>query len=168
MAMKPDNSITSKIWPRTDAADNAAALRLVGKRIVFTNGCFDLIHPGHVLYLEEAARLGDILIVGVNTDASVRRLGKSPSRPIQHEDARAIVLAGLASVGAVILFDEDTPRTLISEVLPDVLVKGADYLPEDIAGYDVVTKRGGEVKTIPFVEGYSTSALEQKIIAAHR
>ena len=165
---QPVSDIRSRVWTRAEAADRAAALRAEGKKLVFTNGCFDLLHPGHVLYLEEAARLGDFLIVGVNTDASVQRLGKSPSRPIQHEEGRALVIASLASVGAVVLFAEDTPRELISEVLPDVLVKGADYKPEDIAGYDIVTGRGGRVATIPFVEGYSTTALERKIISAHR
>jgi len=160
--------ILDKIWSRRLAAQKAQDLHSAGKRIVFTNGCFDLLHPGHVHYLEEAALLGDFLVVGLNTDQSVRSLDKSPSRPIQDEDARARVLAALASVGAVVLFDEATPLELIREVAPDILVKGADYRPEDIVGYDIVKARGGEVLTIPFLPGYSTTALEKKILQAHQ
>jgi rfaE bifunctional protein nucleotidyltransferase chain/domain len=107
-------------------------------------------------------------VVGLNTDQSVRSLDKSPSRPIQDEQARAQVLAALASVGAVVLFDEPTPLELIREIGPDVLVKGADYLPEDIVGYEIVKARGGEILTIPFVPGYSTTSIEKKILEAHR
>lgn len=160
--------ILDKIWSRRLAAQKAQDLHAAGKRIVFTNGCFDLLHPGHVHYLEEAALLGDFLVVGLNTDQSVRSLDKSPSRPIQDEDARARVLAALASVGAVVLFDEATPLELIREVAPEILVKGADYRPEDIVGYDFVKARGGEVLTIPFLPGYSTTALEKKILQAHQ
>lgn len=160
--------ISDKIIPREDAAALGARLHSDGKRIVFTNGCFDLLHPGHVRYLEEASLLGDVLVVGLNTDQSVRGLDKSPSRPIQDEQARAQVLAALASVGAVVLFDEPTPLELIREIGPDVLVKGADYRPEDIVGYDVVMARGGQILTIPFVPGYSTTSLEKKILKAHR
>lgn len=134
-----------------------------GQRIVFTNGCFDIIHKGHVDYLAKAADKGDCLIVGVNTDASVKRQGKSPSRPIQDEQARLYVLASLESVAAVVLFDEDTPYFLIEAIQPDVLVKGADYKAEDIVGYDIVKGRGGSVETIDFIEGYSTSLIEKKI-----
>jgi len=160
--------ILDKIWSRRLAAQKAQDLHTAGKRIVFTNGCFDLLHPGHVHYLEEASLLGDFLVVGLNADQSVRSLDKSPSRPIQDEDARARVLAALASVGAVVLFDEATPLELIREVAPDILVKGADYRPEDIVGYDIVKARGGEVLTIPFLPGYSTTALEKKILQAHQ
>jgi rfaE bifunctional protein nucleotidyltransferase chain/domain len=160
--------ISDKIFSRRAAAELGARLHAEGKRIVFTNGCFDLLHPGHVRYLEEASLLGDVLVVGLNTDQSVRSLDKSPSRPIQDEQARAQVLAALASVGAVVLFDEPTPLELIREIGPDVLVKGADYLPEDIVGYEIVKARGGEILTIPFVPGYSTTSIEKKILEAHR
>lgn len=160
--------ISDKIFSRRAAAELGASLHAEGKRIVFTNGCFDLLHPGHVRYLEEASLLGDVLVVGLNTDQSVRSLDKSPSRPIQDEQARAQVLAALASVGAVVLFDEPTPLELIREIGPDVLVKGADYLPEDIVGYEIVKARGGEILTIPFVPGYSTTSIEKKILEAHR
>lgn len=137
-----------------------------GHRIVFTNGCFDILHMGHVDYLAKAADKGDKLIVGVNTDESVKRLGKSPTRPIQDQAARAYLIAALESVEAVILFNEDTPYDLIKAIVPDVLVKGADYLPENIVGYDIVTQNGGKVETIDFIEGYSTSAIERKIKAS--
>jgi len=133
-----------------------------GKQIVFTNGCFDLLHRGHVDYLAKAADLGDVLVIGVNTDASVSKL-KGPHRPIQDEQSRMQILASLGFVDAVILFDEDTPYNLIQMVQPDVLVKGSDYKPEDIVGYDIVTAKGGSVKTIDFIPGYSTSLIEKKI-----
>jgi rfaE bifunctional protein nucleotidyltransferase chain/domain len=129
-----------------------------GKRVVFTNGCFDILHRGHVEYLAQAADMGDVLVVGLNTDASVRRL-KGEGRPVNNEGARALVLAALGFVDAVELFDEDTPYELIKAVHPDVLVKGADYKPEEIVGYDIVTSYGGTVATIPLVEGYSTTGL---------
>ena len=132
--------------------------RTQGLRIVFTNGCFDLLHRGHVEYLAKASDKGDVLVVGLNTDASVRRL-KGESRPINDENARALVLASLAFVDTVVLFDEDTPYELIKAVRPDVLVKGADYKPEDIVGYDIVTAYGGKVETIDLVEGYSTTGI---------
>lgn len=127
-----------------------------GLKIVFTNGCFDLLHRGHVEYLSKASDKGDVLVVGLNTDASVRRL-KGESRPVNDEDARAIVLASLACIDAVVLFGEDTPYELIKVVRPDVLVKGADYKPEEIVGYDIVTSYGGKVETVDLVEGYSTT-----------
>ena len=142
----------------------AQKTRSEGKKIVFTNGCFDLLHPGHVSYLEEAASLGDVLILGLNTDASVSRL-KGANRPIQDERARCILLAALESVSAVCLFDEETPLRLIESVLPDILVKGGDYKEEDIVGADVVKSRGGEVKSLQFLEGYSTSQIISKIKA---
>ena len=127
-------------------------------KTVFTNGCFDLLHRGHVEYLQKAKTFGDKLIVGLNSDASVRRL-KGESRPIQDEQSRKIILEALRCVDEVILFDEDTPYELIRKIQPDVLVKGADYKPEDIVGYDIVRAKGGEVCTVEFVEGYSTSRL---------
>lgn len=131
-------------------------------RVVFTNGCFDLLHPGHVAYLDEARRLGDVLVVGINTDESVGRL-KGPSRPLVPQEDRARVLAGLASVDAVTYFDEDTPADLIAALRPDVLVKGGDYTPETIVGRDTVEADGGEVRVIPFLPGYSTTDLVHRI-----
>lgn len=132
------------------------------KKVVFTNGCFDIIHRGHVDYLNKAADLGDLLFVGLNTDASVSKL-KGPHRPIQDEQSRLMIMAALECVSAVCLFDEETPLELISEVQPDVLVKGSDYAPENIVGYDIVKAKGGEVLTIDFIDGYSTSGIERKI-----
>jgi len=133
-----------------------------GCKIVFSNGCFDILHLGHVDYLARAADFGDKMIIGLNTDSSVSRI-KGPTRPINDERSRAMVLAGLEFVSAIILFDEPTPYELIRLIQPDVLVKGADYKPEDIVGYDIVTAKGGDVKTIPFVDGYSTTKIEQRI-----
>jgi len=140
-----------------------AVWELRGKKIVFTNGCFDLLHLGHIDYLSKAKDLGDILIVGVNTDNSVVRLNKGENRPITNEQSRASIIASLFFVDAVVLFDEDTPYKLIKIVQPDVLVKGSDYKPEDIVGYDVVMAKKGEIRTIDYLEGYSTTAIEQKI-----
>ncbi len=131
-------------------------------KIVFTNGCFDLLHRGHIEYLSKAADFGDMLIIGLNTDASVSRI-KGSHRPIQDESSRAHIMAALEFVDLVIYFDEDTPYDLIKIVQPDILVKGADYKAEDIVGYDIVTAKGGQVKTIEFLDGYSTSAIENKI-----
>ena len=128
------------------------------EKIVFTNGCFDIIHRGHIEYLAKAASLGTKLIVGLNTDASVRRL-KGENRPVNDERGRALALASLLFVDEVILFNTDTPRELIEFIQPDVLVKGGDYRPEDIVGNDIVTARGGQVVTIPLVEGYSTTSI---------
>jgi len=132
--------------------------RRLAKKIVFTNGCFDLLHVGHVRYLQQARSLGDYLVVGVNSDASVKRL-KGPKRPVQNENDRAEILAALAVVDAVTLFDTDTPYDLIKVVQPDVLVKGGDWPPEKIVGYDIVKARGGEVRSLQFVEGRSTTEL---------
>jgi rfaE bifunctional protein nucleotidyltransferase chain/domain len=133
-----------------------------GKKVVFTNGCFDLIHYGHVDYLEKARACGDILVMGVNTDESIKRL-KGSQRPVVREFDRARVLAAFEFVDAVTLFDDDTPLDLITECLPNVLVKGSDYTIDKIIGADIVLENGGEVKTIEFVEGYSTSATIAKI-----
>jgi D-glycero-beta-D-manno-heptose 1-phosphate adenylyltransferase len=132
------------------------------EQVVFTNGCFDLLHRGHVDYLAKAADLGTKLIIGVNTDSSVSKL-KGPNRPIQDEQSRMHILASLEFVDAVILFDEETPYELIKFVQPDILVKGSDYLPENIVGYDIVKAKGGMVKTLDFIPGYSTSLIEKKI-----
>lgn len=136
--------------------------RRAGRKVVFTNGCFDIIHVGHVRYLQEAKALGDILVVGLNTDKSVQKL-KGPSRPVQSEDARAEVMAALACVDAVTLFDEDTPEELIKNVRPDVLVKGGDYKVEDIVGGPFVQRYGGTVKTLQFVPGFSTSSILKRV-----
>lgn len=136
--------------------------KLEGKKVVFTNGCFDILHLGHVDYLEKARALGDKLVLGLNTDDSVSRF-KGPSRPIQNQHSRAHVLASLQSIDLVVFFNDDTPLHLISELQPNVLVKGSDYLAENIVGADVVKKTGGVVKTIAFVPGYSTTNIVEKI-----
>ncbi len=133
-----------------------------GLRIVFSNGCFDILHRGHVEYLSKAADLGDVLFLGLNTDASVKKL-KGSDRPIQDETSRAIILASLSFVSAVMLFDEETPYELIKKVQPDILVKGSDYKPEEIVGYDIVTQKGGKVETITLVDGYSTTNIVSKM-----
>jgi len=139
-----------------------ARWRAAGERIVFTNGCFDLLHLGHVDYLEQARAFGDRLVVGLNSDSSVSRL-KGPSRPVNDEYARARILAALAFTDAITVFAEETPYALIQQVQPDVLVKGNDYRAEDIVGYDVVMARGGRVETIPMVAGYSTTGTIAKL-----
>jgi rfaE bifunctional protein nucleotidyltransferase chain/domain len=152
-----------KITTRKEAARWVRELQDRGLRVVFTNGCFDLLHPGHVDYLEEARSLGDALLVAVNTDASVRRLGKGPARPLNPEHDRARVLAALAAVDRVVLFDEDTPWQILTELQPDVLVKGGDYRETDVVGRDVILARGGAVKVLPFREGYSTTRLLERL-----
>ena len=153
----------NKIHTLQTASYQVEQWQLEGKKIVFTNGCFDILHRGHVEYLCHARDLGDYLVLGLNTDASVKRLGKSPERPINSEDTRAIILAGLECVDAVVLFNEDTPLELITFLQPDVLVKGNDYKAEDIVGYDVVTAKGGKVITINLVEGFSTTTLIEEM-----
>src|SRR5919107_4819636 len=139
-------------------------LRAEGRRLVFTNGCFDLLHVGHVRYLSEARRLGDALLVAINGDASVRVL-KGAGRPILNESERAEILAALEAVDFVTVFDEDSPRALISEVLPDVLVKGGDYRPDEIHGREEVERAGGRVLSLPFVEGASTTGIIERVKA---
>jgi len=138
------------------------ALKAKGKRIVFTNGCFDLLHPGHMRYLDAARQMGDFLVVAVNTDRSVK-IVKGANRPIQFQDERTELLAALSFVDAVVLFDEDNPLKVIQHLVPDVLVKGGDWAEDKIIGADVVKKAGGVVKSLPFVTGYSTTALIEKI-----
>lgn len=133
--------------------------------LVFTNGVFDLLHPGHVELLEAARREGSALVVGVNTDRSAGRLAKGPGRPVAGEDARARVLAGLAAVDCVVLFDEDTPLRLIEALAPDVLVKGADYPRDRIVGADWIEARGGRVVRVPIIQGFSTTALVERFRA---
>jgi rfaE bifunctional protein nucleotidyltransferase chain/domain len=134
-----------------------------GDIVVFTNGVFDILHPGHIRYLRDARALGDLLIVGINSDRSVRALGKAPDRPINPEHERAEVLGALASVDAVVVFDEETPHAIISALQPDILVKGADWGENAIVGRDVVEARGGKVVRIPLADGYSTTSIIQKI-----
>jgi rfaE bifunctional protein nucleotidyltransferase chain/domain len=134
--------------------------------VVFTNGVFDLLHPGHVALLEAARAEGDVLVVGLNADASVRRLGKAADRPIVPEQARARVLAGLAAVDCVVLFGEDTPLELITALQPDVLVKGADYSRDRIVGADIVEGRGGRVVRVPVVAGFSSTAIVERLRAS--
>lgn len=155
----------NKIITKEIALGRLISLRLSNKKIVFTNGCFDILHPGHVDYLSQARDAGDFLILGLNTDNSVKRLNKAPNRPVNNEQTRALVLAGLASIDAIVLFDEETPYELIKYLKPDVLVKGNDYKAEDIVGYDLVKANGGEVITIPFLDGYSTSKLIERILS---
>jgi D-beta-D-heptose 7-phosphate kinase/D-beta-D-heptose 1-phosphate adenosyltransferase len=151
-----------EVLARSELAEIIRGLRAGGKVIVFTNGCFDLIHRGHVHYLDQARALGDVLVVGVNTDRSVRRL-KGPGRPITGEDDRAHVVAALAAVDYVCLFDEPTPFELVGELLPDVIVKGAGYSEDTIVGADIVRGRGGRVVAIEPLPGRSTSALIEQI-----
>ncbi|MFA9215377.1 MAG: D-glycero-beta-D-manno-heptose 1-phosphate adenylyltransferase [Candidatus Methylacidiphilales bacterium] len=157
-------SIHSKIHNWETLKTQVATWQAQGKKIVFSNGCFDLVHKGHIDYLNRAADLGDVLVMGLNTDASVSKL-KGPHRPIQDEQSRLLIMAALQCVSAVVLFNEETPYDLIKLVQPDVLVKGSDYQPENIVGYDIVTAKGGTVKTIDFLPGYSTSAIEKRIKA---
>jgi rfaE bifunctional protein nucleotidyltransferase chain/domain len=151
-----------KIRSASEAKKKVAEWKSKGERVVFTNGCFDIIHMGHVDYLENARNLGDHLVVGLNTDSSVSRF-KGAQRPIQDQSSRARVMASFQFVDLVVFFDEDTPKELISLLIPDVLVKGSDYLAENIVGADVVKKAGGEVKTLDFIDGYSTSKVIAKI-----
>ena len=151
-----------KILTRAQVPAVVAGWRAAGRQVVFTNGCFDLLHLGHVDYLEQARHLGDALVVGLNTDASVGAL--KPGRPIQDEHARARILAALAFVDAVVLFGEPTPLALIELVQPDVLVKGDDYALDGIVGHELVLQRGGQVRTVPLVPGYSTSRIVDRIM----
>jgi D-beta-D-heptose 7-phosphate kinase/D-beta-D-heptose 1-phosphate adenosyltransferase len=152
-----------KVKPRRELLRIINGLKAEGKRIVFTNGCFDLLHIGHVRYLEEAKALGDVLVVGVNSDASVRKL-KGPKRPVLPEAERAEILSGLGCVDYITLFDEMDPLKLISSLRPNVLVKGGDWTKEQTVGKEVVERSGGEVVIIPFVKGASTSSLIETIL----
>ncbi|MFN4284533.1 MAG: D-glycero-beta-D-manno-heptose 1-phosphate adenylyltransferase [Lacibacter sp.] len=160
--MKATSFIDQKILNAADLQRWLQRWRSFGKKIVFTNGCFDILHAGHIHSLRQAAGFGDILIVGLNSDASTRRI-KGPDRPINTETDRALILASLVMVDAVVLFEEDTPLQLISTILPDVLVKGGDYTPETIVGADVVQQHGGRVEIIPLVPGRSTTELARRL-----
>lgn len=155
--------LEQKIQTREQAAHTVAGWQAAGERVVFTNGCFDLLHYGHLHYLAQARDLGQRLVVGMNSGASVRRL-KGPTRPINDEATRAHLLAALSVVDLVVIFDEDTPLDLIRAIGPDVLVKGGDWKPEQIVGADFVLEKGGQVLSLPFVDGYSTTNIEQKIL----
>ena len=159
-------NLKHKIRTWQQAGELVQNLRTEGKRIVFTNGCFDLIHLGHVRYLSDARALGDFLIVGLNSDQSVRRI-KDAHRPLTPEDQRLEVMAGLEAVGAVVLFDQDTPWELINTLQPDVLVKGGDWPVEKIVGRDVVEDRGGLVLSIPLTPGISTTGIIERILACY-
>jgi len=161
MALK--DFINSKISEKEDFSYVLSYYRFKDKKIVFTNGCFDLLHRGHVEYLMEAASFGDILILGLNSDHSVRKL-KGENRPVQDEGSRALIAASLHFVDHVILFDEETPIELIKFIIPDVLVKGGDYATEEIVGNDEVIKNGGKVEVIKYIDGHSTSGLIKKIM----
>ena len=152
----------SKLASRQDAVQRVTALRARGP-VVFTNGVFDVLHRGHASYLAQARSLGGSLVVALNSDASARRLGKGPDRPLNNELDRAALMAALASVSLVTWFDEDTPLELITELRPDVLVKGGDYDMSKLAETQVVLAYGGRAQAIPFVDGYSTTALVKKI-----
>ena len=154
--------IQAKIITNDKLLQNLTMWKFKEKKIVFTNGCFDIIHRGHIEYLSKAADYGDILIIGLNTDNSVKKI-KGPNRPVQDETTRALVLASFSFVTNIVLFDEDIPYSLIKTVQPDVLIKGGDYKPEDIIGYDIVKAKGGSIEVIDFVKGYSTSDIIHKI-----
>ena len=160
--MKPDRTQASRVltWPEADRFVRSE--RALGRHIVFTNGVFDLLHPGHVRYLQHARSLGDLLIVGVNADDSVRR-NKGPGRPITPEHERAEILSALECVDAVVLFDQDTPAEIVRLIQPDILVKGADWAADQIVGRDTVEARGGRVVLVPVEAGHSTSAMVERI-----
>jgi rfaE bifunctional protein nucleotidyltransferase chain/domain len=157
------DKLHSKLFTTQSITNVVKTWKEENKKIVFTNGCFDILHKGHVEYLSQARDLGDKLIIGLNTDNSVKQQGKAPNRPINNEEARAILLSALECVDAVIYFEEQTPLNLIKLILPNVLVKGSDYAPENIVGYKEVTENGGIVKTIDFVQGFSTTSILNKI-----
>ncbi len=160
--MQPLQLLRSKIVAWEKASQLSGQWQANKQSVVFTNGCFDLIHYGHLDYLARAAALGDRLVIGLNDDASVSRL-KGPHRPIKDLKSRQYLLAALVFIDLVVVFGEDTPLQLIQKLSPDVLVKGGDYTPDTIVGADYVRRQGGEVKVIPFVPGYSTTTLEEKI-----
>lgn len=149
-----------KTWQEIDSI--ALDFHIHGRKVVFTNGCFDIIHAGHVLYLEQARMMGDVLILGLNSDASIRRL-KGETRPVNTQTDRATVVAALASVDYVVIFDQDTPYRLIDLIKPDLLVKGGDWRPEDIVGSDIVLAQGGMVRSIDYLDGSSTTGIIDRI-----
>jgi D-beta-D-heptose 7-phosphate kinase/D-beta-D-heptose 1-phosphate adenosyltransferase len=160
--MKTIQAIPDKIFSLSELKHQLNRWRLLNKKIVFTNGVFDILHEGHIASLSEAALYGHVLIVGINSDASVKRL-KGESRPVNNEGSRTLLMASLLMVDAVILFEEDTPLNLITAILPDVLVKGGDYTIEQIVGATEVITNGGEVKIVPILEGFSTTGIIEKM-----
>jgi D-beta-D-heptose 7-phosphate kinase/D-beta-D-heptose 1-phosphate adenosyltransferase len=159
----PEPSTSAKILDWQEARRTVQQVQSQGRKVVFTNGCFDLLHVGHVRYLQAARALGDFLVVGLNDDASVHRLSKGPERPLTPQAERAEILAALACVDAVVIFGQDTPLELILTLRPDILVKGGDYTPENIVGRPEVLSWGGEVHVIPLVPGKSTSSLINRL-----
>jgi rfaE bifunctional protein nucleotidyltransferase chain/domain len=162
MARNLKQTLTQKIMSRSELIAKSGEWNASGKKIVFTNGCFDLVHPGHIAYLTEAASLGDVLVIGLNTDQSVSKL-KGENRPINNEFSRTQLMASMFFIDAVVLFDEDTPLELIKELQPDVLVKGGDYNLENIVGAKETLAKGGEVKVLSFLSGYSSTGIIEKI-----
>ena len=160
--MKRFEEIKNKIIVLKDVETIVSQYRKLNKKIVFTNGCFDIIHRGHLEYLAKASDFGDCLIIGLNSDKSVKLL-KGETRPLQDEYTRALILSGFGFVGNVVIFDDDTPYELIKLIKPDFLVKGADYKIEDIVGYDIVTQNGGSIVTIELVEGHSSTRIIKKL-----
>lgn len=161
--MSLNKKLYSKLTTVEGIKHQLAVANFLNKKIVFTNGVFDILHTGHVDYLSKARDLGDILVLGLNTDASVKRLNKGPERPINNEVSRATVLGALECVDYIILFDQDTPYELIKAIQPDVLVKGSDYKAEAIVGYDIVKAKGGQIITIDLSQGFSTTNIINKI-----
>ena len=159
--------ISSKILDREQLRRACVVWSFKEMKVVFTNGCFDILHRGHIEYLAKASELGDVLIVGVNSDLSVHKI-KGEYRPINDENSRSIILASLDFVTAVVIFDEETPYELIKTIQPDILVKGKDYKAEEIIGHDIVLAKGGRVETIELTPGYSTTGIEQKILNLHK
>lgn len=155
--------IKSKIYTLEELKNKINFWKFKNKKVVFTNGCFDILHLGHITYLSKAKDLGDILIVGINSDQSPYWITKGPDRPINDQDTRAMIVSSLFFVDAVVYFSDETPLNLIENIIPDILVKGKDYKEEDIVGYSVVKENGGEVKTIDIVEGYSTTSIIGKL-----
>ncbi len=164
--MKAVAAISDKIFSLTDLQKKVAAWRVIGKTIAFSNGCFDILHEGHIFSLNEAAKEADILIIGVNSDASVKQL-KGPERPINNELSRSMLLSNLVAVDAVIIFNENTPLNLIKTLMPDVIVKGGDYTIDQIVGSKEVLANGGRVVINPIVEGFSTTGIIQQIKSSY-
>jgi rfaE bifunctional protein nucleotidyltransferase chain/domain len=162
MRTKIEKALLNKILDLKSMSNHVRTWQAEGQKVVFTNGVFDLLHTGHITYLAKAAELGDKLIIGLNADSSVKRI-KGEDRPVNHQNGRAMLLAALFFVDAIVIFEEDTPHKLITALLPDILVKGADYEIENIVGAKEVLANGGEVKTISFVDGYSSTSIINKI-----
>jgi len=160
--MKKLEVVRQKIITRENISQIIALWRFRSYKVVFTNGCFDILHRGHIEYLAKASSFGDVMIVGLNSDKSVKSI-KGSNRPVQDEFTRSLVLASLQFVDKVVLFDEDTPYELIKLIQPDILAKGADYLPEQIVGYDIVKAKGGEIVTIELTQGHSTTGIINKL-----